>query len=75
MEMPLGGTRLPSAKYGARVTLERGERFFIPCEGGPSMSRLTTCPPPFEVEESEGMYVLVDDGPIEQWYYVFEPRS
>jgi hypothetical protein len=39
------------------------------------MSRLERFPPPLEVEEREGLYVLVDDGPPEQWTYVFVPRE
>ena len=31
--------------------------------GGPSISRLVTCPPPLEIVEHEGLYVLIDDGP------------
>ena len=43
----------------------------IPCEGGPSISRLVRYPPPLEIEERGGIYVLVDDGPPEQWRYDF----
>lgn len=43
----------------------------IPCEGGPSISRLVRYPPPLEIEENGGMYVLVDDGPPERWRYDF----
>jgi hypothetical protein len=39
------------------------------------VSLATYPPPPLEVEETDGMYVLVDDGPIEEWYYVFESRA
>ncbi len=42
--------------------MEHGQRMLIRCEGGPSQSRLVRYPPPVEVEESEGLYVLVDDG-------------
>jgi hypothetical protein len=56
----------------ARV--EDGERMLIPCEGGPSISRLQRYPPPFEIDEHDGMYVLVDDGPPERWRYVFVAR-
>ena len=54
--------------------VEPGERMFIPCEGGPSTSRLVRFPPPVEVEEHDGVYVLIDDGPPEQWKYLFVPR-
>ena len=43
--------------------MEHGERLLIPCDGGPSRSRLVRYPPPLEVEEDTGVYVLVDDGP------------
>jgi len=41
------------------------------CEGGPSLGRATHYPPPFEIEVDGGTYVLVDDGPIEEWRYSF----
>ncbi len=43
----------------------------IPCEGGPAMSRLVRFPPPLEIEENDGTYVLVDEGPPEVWRYDF----
>jgi hypothetical protein len=43
----------------------------IRCEGGPSQSRLVRYPPPVEIDERGGMYVLVDDGRPEEWKYVF----
>ncbi len=52
-----------------------GDRMFIPCEGGPCRSRWERSPPPLEVEERQGLSVLVDDGPTEQWRYVFVPRT
>jgi hypothetical protein len=55
--------------------MEPGERMLIPCEGGPSTSRLERYPPPLEVEEQTGLYVLVDDGPVETWRYEFVPRE
>ena len=57
------------------VVLEPGDRLFIPCEGGPSWSRLVTYPPPLEISERDGLYVLVDDGPRDQWSYQFVPRT
>ena len=51
--------------------MELGERMLIPCEGGPSISRLVRYPPPLEIEERGGLYVLVDDGPAELWRYQF----
>jgi hypothetical protein len=51
-----------------------GDRVFIRCEGGPCVSRLETFPPRLEIEETNGLYVLVDDGPLETWSYQFLPR-
>jgi len=51
--------------------VEPGDRMLLPCEGGPSISRLVTYPPPTEIEERDGIYVLVDDGPTEHWRYDF----
>jgi hypothetical protein len=48
-----------------------GDRMLIRCEGGPSSSRLVRYPPPAEIEERGGIYVLVDDGPPELWWYEF----
>ena len=46
------------------------------CEGGPNFGRATHFPPPFEIDAEGGMYVLVDDGPVEQWHYVsFDGRD
>ncbi len=47
----------------------------IACDGGPSQSRLVRYPPPLEVEEDTGVYVLVDEGPPETWRYEFVPRT
>jgi len=55
--------------------MQPGERMFIPCQGGPSTSRLERYPPPREVVERDGMYVLEDEGPPEQWRYLFVPRE
>jgi hypothetical protein len=55
--------------------MEPGERMFIPCDGGPSRSRLERFPPPLEVEEKTGLYVLVDDGEPSAWRYLFVPRE
>jgi hypothetical protein len=53
--------------------METGERMLLPCRGGPSTSRLERFPPAVEVRERGGMYVLVDDGPPEEWCYEFIP--
>jgi hypothetical protein len=46
----------------------------VPCVGGPSVSRLVRYPPPLEIAERDGAYVLVDDGPPEAWRYDFVPE-
>ncbi len=51
--------------------MESGERMLLWCDGGPSRSRLERFPPPFEVAVEGGVYVLVDDGPVEHWHYQF----
>jgi hypothetical protein len=55
--------------------LRRGDRMFIRCEGGPCISRLETFPPRIEIEERDGLYILVDDGPLEAWMYQFVTRT
>jgi hypothetical protein len=55
--------------------MEAGERMLIWCDGGPSMGRAVRFPPPVEIEVEGGMYVLVDDGPPEQWHYDFIPTG
>ena len=50
---------------------EPGDRMLIGCEGGPSNSRLVTFPPPLEIRERGGIYVLVDEGPPTEWRYLF----
>jgi hypothetical protein len=56
---------------GEAVVLRSGDRLFVSCDGGPSSSRLEIYPPRLEIDERDGVYVLVDDGPREQWRYVF----
>ena len=51
--------------------LRPGDRLFVRCEGGPCRSRLERFPPPFEVEENGGTYVLVDGGAPLEWTYLF----
>ncbi|GJM37730.1 MAG: hypothetical protein DHS20C19_10970 [Acidimicrobiales bacterium] len=59
-----------------RPPFVEGERLFIPCTGGgPSASRLVTYPPPLEIEERTGLYVLNDDGEEGEWVYEFVPRQ
>jgi len=52
-----------------------GQQLLIRCEGGRSISRLETFPPPLEIEERGGTYVLDDDGPVYRWRYEFVPRT
>lgn len=56
------------------VVLQPGDRMLVRCEGGPSASRLVYHPAPLEIVERGGMYILVDDGPVESWHYVFVPN-
>jgi hypothetical protein len=60
---------------GELTVLEVGDRLFIPCENGPAATRLETFPPRLEIEERDGMYVLIDDGPRDDWRYQFVPRE
>ena len=50
---------------------ERGDRMLIACDGGPSTTRLVEYPPPLEIAERGGLYVLVDEGEPPDWRYVF----
>lgn len=68
------GPRHSEGWYGEDLTdfsLRPGDRMFIPCEGGPCSSRLEVFPPRLEIEEGNGLYVLVDDGPTDAWTYQF----
>jgi len=60
---------------GEAVVLRPGDRVLVVCEGGPCTSRLEIYPPRLEIEEHDGIYVLVDDGPREEWRYVFVPHA
>jgi hypothetical protein len=57
------------------MAIEPGDRMLIRCEGGPSRSRLERFPPPLEVTERDGLYVLQDEGEPEAWWYLFVPRE
>jgi hypothetical protein len=72
-----GGRRSVGAydQSGEEVQLRPGDRFFVRCEGGPASSRLEIFPPRLEIAERDGVYVLVDDGPRDDWHYVFLPRT
>jgi hypothetical protein len=52
-----------------------GDQMLIRCVDGPSISRLETFPPPLEVEEPGGVYVLDDDGPVYAWRYLFVSKA
>ena len=68
--------REPEAWLGARLLgVDEGERMLVWCTGGLSMGRLVRYPPPLEIEEHGGVYVLVDDGPPEHWRYDFVPLA
>lgn len=54
--------------------LGEGDRIFVTCEGGPSWSRLEMFPPRLEGPERDGTYVLLDEGPREDWRYLFVPH-
>jgi hypothetical protein len=60
---------------GEFAALQLRDRLFIRCEGGPSTGRLERFPPHLEVRERDGTYVLVDDRPREEWYYLFIPAA
>lgn len=57
------------------MEFQHGDRILIACEGGPSTSRLVHHPPPIEIPERGGLYVLVDDGPPGDWRYHWVPET
>ncbi len=60
---------------GEDVVLDAGDRLFVPCRGGPSLSRAETFPPRLEIPERGGTYVLLDVGPRADWVYEFVPAG
>jgi hypothetical protein len=82
MARPLGRPAPPGPRHaadwydqsGEPTALDVGDRLFVPCEGGPCWSRLERFPPRLEIEEPEGTYVLLDDGPRADWRYLFVPH-
>ena len=71
------GARRSARVYDQRgevVVLQPGDRLFVPCEGGPSRSRLEIFPPRMEIDGHEGTYVLVDEGNRADWFYLFVPH-
>jgi hypothetical protein len=63
------------AIWAARTfgVVEDGERMLLPCRGGPSVGRAERYPPRLEIPVEGGVYVLVDEGPVEHWSYEFVP--
>lgn len=41
------------------------------CDGGPATLKRQMYPPPVEISEDGGIYVLHDEGPPTNWRYVF----
>jgi len=60
---------------GEHTVLDVGDRMFIPCEGGPALTRVETFPPRLEIPERDGLYVLADVGPRSAWRYLFVPHD
>jgi hypothetical protein len=48
-----------------------GEPMMIRCEGGAAAWRTATYPPTVELVVDGGVYVLVDEGSPELWWYQF----
>jgi hypothetical protein len=72
----LDGPRHSPEWYDQRhepVPLRVGDKLFVPCEGGPSTTRLETYPPRLELHERGGSYILIDEGLREEWRYLFVP--
>ena len=58
------------------VAVVPGERMLLHCQGGgPCVYRLVDYPPPLEIDERGGVYVLVDDGPELTWSYEWVPTA
>jgi hypothetical protein len=68
------GPSPPSYALTDIVRYRPADRLFMACVGGPSISRWEIYPPPLEIDERHGLYVLEDDGPVEQWRYLFVPH-
>lgn len=52
-----------------------GDPLLIRCAGGPSNSRLVHWPPPLEIADRGGLYVLQDVGTVEDWSYLWVPNE
>jgi hypothetical protein len=48
-----------------------GDRMWIPSVGGTIQSRMERFPPPLEIHQDGGVYVLIDEGPPGDWRYEF----
>lgn len=48
-----------------------GDPMLIRCDGGATVWRTAIFPPAGELPVADGIYVLVDEGPPEQWWYQF----
>ena len=57
------------------IALAPGDRIFIRCQGGPCSQRLEIFPPRLEIDERDGLYALFDDGPRDNWFYLFVPNE
>jgi hypothetical protein len=73
MVLPVWTTMILTGQCGGMEGLGPGDRMFVRCRGGPSHSRLERYPPPLEIQERGGVYVLEDEGPPEEWCYQFVP--
>ena len=71
-ERPVGSIALASvAGSGQNRGMVDGDPMLIRCEGGATVWRTATFPPAGELPVADGIYVLVDEGPPEQWWYQF----
>ena len=76
LTLPMAGTRLEwyeTCWQGEGI--QSGDRIFVPCEGGPCISRLETFPPRLEIRERSGTYALDDHGSLPEWRYIFVPDA
>lgn len=54
--------------------MNAGDELMLWCVGGRASIRRVTFPPPAEIHEDRGLYVLVDDDPEPvNWFYEFVP--
>ena len=55
--------------------LRPGDLMFIGSEGGQCISRLEAFPPDWKLQKKGDLYLLDDDGPLEEWLYQFVPNE